>query len=227
MRKRKINKNIFVYFILMLAMISVFSVVILTMKIVELNSEVSMLESLNEEQKIYYERENGKLEETNIILAQKVLLEEEQNEIEEAKQNPIGIPVSGQAVIHNDPSGSEQEENTENSSVNSSNLPDKTGINPYTLEIEVEKGSKIIASGAGVISFIGKDDIYGNIVKINHGNGYVTVYRYDEQPKIKVGDEIHKGQMIFEVTKIKGVFAYHILFENRYINPFDLIEIVG
>ena len=100
-------------------------------------------------------------------------------------------------------------------------------MNPSTLEISVSKGAKIIAAGNGVVSEVKEDDIYGYLVKIDHQNGYETVYRYDEEPKIAKGDEVLKGQMIFEVTKLKGTLAYHILYENTYINPFDMIEISG
>lgn len=224
MKKYKSKRNILVYIILMIAICSVFSLVVLSIKIVDLKSKLAASEKLCSEQKFEYDKEVEKLGEKNQILAKKVLLEEEKNVKEEEKQNPIGIPVSGQAIINNDPTGNAEDETND---ISGFAVPNNEGLNPYTLEIEVEKGSKIIASGAGVVSYIGEDDVYGNIVKIDHGNGYVTVYRYDETPKINLGDEIHKGQMIFEVTKQQGVFAYHILFENNYINPFDKIEIVG
>jgi hypothetical protein len=157
-------------------------------------------------------------------------VENENKSIEDAKKNPVGIPVSGQATIVSEPKDEDNSESgNEVQDINQGGNAsfEDTLMNPYTLEISLQRGAKVIATGNGIVADVSEDDIYGYMVKIDHQNGYMTVYRYDEEPKISKGDEVLKGQMILEVTKYKGTLAYHILYENTYINPFDMIEISG
>ena len=216
--------SLIMYWLLMLTLIFLVVNIVLVVSFVRISSDFSSLKNTTTIQNEEYETEIENLQQKVALLAEHVSIENENKSIEEAKKNPVGIPVSGQAEIINDP-----EENTES-------ITEDTGentsfednlLNPYTLEISVSKGAKIIATGNGIVSEVKEDDLYGYLVKIDHENGYETVYRYDEEPKIAKGDEVLKGQMIFEVTKLKGTLAYHILYENTYINPFDMIEISG
>ena len=216
--------SLIMYWLLMLTLIFLVVNIVLVVSFVRISSDFSSLKNTTTIQNEEYETEIENLQQKVALLAEHVSIENENKSIEEAKKNPVGIPVSGQAEIINDP-----EENTESTTEdNGENTSFEDNLlNPYTLEISVSKGAKIIATGNGIVSEVKEDDLYGYLVKIDHENGYETVYRYDEEPKIAKGDEVLKGQMIFEVTKLKGTLAYHILYENTYINPFDMIEISG
>ncbi|MBO4702693.1 MAG: M23 family metallopeptidase [Lachnospiraceae bacterium] len=216
--------SLIMYWLLMLTLIFLVVNIVLVVSFVRISSDFSSLKNTTTIQNEEYETEIENLQQKVALLAEHVSIENENKSIEEAKKNPVGIPVSGQAEIINDP-----EENTESTTEDTgenTSFEDNL-LNPYTLEISVSKGAKIIATGNGIVSEVKEDDLYGYLVKIDHENGYETVYRYDEEPKITKGDEVLKGQMIFEVTKLKGTLAYHILYENTYINPFDMIEISG
>jgi murein DD-endopeptidase MepM/ murein hydrolase activator NlpD len=216
--------SLIMYWLLMLTLIFLVVNIVLVVSFVRISSDFSSLKNTTTIQNEEYETEIENLQQKVALLAEHVSIENENKSIEEAKKNPVGIPVSGQAEIINDP-----EENTESTTEDTgenTSFEDNL-LNPYTLEISVSKGAKIIATGNGIVSEVKEDDLYGYLVKIDHENGYETVYRYDEEPKIAKGDEVLKGQMIFEVTKLKGTLAYHILYENTYINPFDMIEISG
>ncbi|SDJ54786.1 Murein DD-endopeptidase MepM and murein hydrolase activator NlpD, contain LysM domain [Lachnospiraceae bacterium G41] len=216
--------SLIMYWLLMLTLIFLVVNIVLVVSFVRISSDFSSLKNTTTIQNEEYETEIENLQQKVALLAEHVSIENENKSIEEAKKNPVGIPVSGQAEIINDP-----EENTESTTEDTgenASFEDNL-LNPYTLEISVSKGAKIIATGNGIVSEVKEDDLYGYLVKIDHENGYETVYRYDEEPKIAKGDEVLKGQMIFEVTKLKGTLAYHILYENTYINPFDMIEISG
>ena len=220
----KKSNSLLMYWLLMLTLIFLVVNIVLVVSFVRISSDFSSLKNTTTIQNEEYETEIENLQQKVALLAEHVSIENENKSIEEAKKNPVGIPVSGQAEIINDP-----EENTESTTEDTgenTSFEDNL-LNPYTLEISVSKGAKIIATGNGIVSEVKEDDLYGYLVKIDHENGYETVYRYDEEPKIAKGDEVLKGQMIFEVTKLKGTLAYHILYENTYINPFDMIEISG
>ena len=223
--KDKINPNLLLYWLFGLTLLAFSVIFVLSVGVYGINHEFDALKKETEAQNKEYETEIEDLKQRVTLLAEHVSEEMEVRTVEEAKKNPVGIPVSGQAVIVSDPSNEEEEEiDLDNSDEVSADLK---FMNSYTLEISVSRGTKVIASGNGVVTYVGEDDIYGHIVKIDHGNGYVSVYRYSEEPKIKEGDEVLKGQMIYEVAKYKGILAYHILYENNYINPIEMIEISG
>ncbi|MCR4649678.1 MAG: M23 family metallopeptidase [Lachnospiraceae bacterium] len=217
----KKNNSVLMYWLLMMTLIFLAVNVVFVVTLIRINSDFNDLKTITEEQNKDYETEIATLKQKVALLAEHVTIENENKTLEEAKKMPIGIPVSGQATILSDPAEGEDEAETAGSEFEDSLM------NPYTLEISLEKGSKIIATGNGIVAEVSGDDIYGYLVKIDHQNGYQTVFRYSEEPKIKTGDEVLKGQMIFESTKNKGTLAYHILYENTYINPFDMIEISG
>ena len=224
--------SLIMYWLLMLTLIFLAVNIVLVVSVVRISSDFSSLKNTTTKQNEEYETEIENLQQKVALLAEHVSMENENKANEEAKKNPIGIPVSGQATIISDPAeknGTEESASTEqnlSSSGEGTSFEDSL-MNPYTLEISVSDGAKIIATGNGVVSEVKEDDLYGYLVKIDHQNGYETIYRYAEEPKIAKGDEVLKGQMIFEVTKFKGILAYHILYENTYINPFDMIEISG
>ena len=227
--------SLIMYWLLMLTLIFLVVNIVLVVSFVRISSDFSSLKNTTTIQNEEYETEIENLQQKVALLAEHVSIENENKSIEEAKKNPVGIPVSGQAEIITDPEETEVQSTAEAGDNSLQNLTvsgedtsfEDNLMNPYTLEISVSEGAKIIATGNGIVSEVKEDDLYGYIVKIDHENGYETVYRYDEEPKIAKGDEVLKGQMIFEVTKLKGTLAYHILYENTYINPFDMIEISG
>jgi len=221
--------SVFMYWLLMLTLIFLAVNVVFAVSFIKLSNNFKSLKTTNETQNKEYETEISNLKQKVTLLAEYVSNENELKSIEEEKKNPKGIPVSGQAEIISDPKEDAQNtESEENGKANGeSGSFENNLMNPYTLEISVNRGSKVIATGNGIVSEIAEDDIYGYIVTVDHENGYETIYRYSEEPKIKEGDEVLKGQMIYEVTNNKGILAYHILYENTYINPFDMIEISG
>ena len=224
--------GLIMYWLLMLTLIFLAVNIVLVVSVVRISSDFSTLKDTTTVKNEEYETEIENLQQKVALLAEHVSMENENKANEEAKKNPIGIPVSGQATIISDPEESDANEDGDTLSQNLTSSGEDTSfednlMNPYTLEISVSEGAKIIATGNGVVSEVSEDDIYGYLVKIDHLNGYETIYRYNEEPKIAKGDEVLKGQMIFEVTKFKGILAYHILYENTYINPFDMIEISG
>ena len=224
----KKSNSLIMYWLLMLTLIFLAVNIVFLVSLIKISTDFNSFQETSLQQNYDYETEISNLQQKVALLAERVSVDIENKNIEDAKKNPIGIPVSGQATIVSEPKAEDVESNPEPAENNAAYQPfEDTLMNPYTLEISLQRGAKVIATGNGVVADVSEDDIYGYIVKIDHQNGYMSVYRYDEEPKISKGDEVLKGQMIFEVTKYKGTLAYHILYENTYINPFDMIEISG
>jgi len=77
-------------------------------------------------------------------------------------------------------------------------------------------GSEVIAVGAGVVTWAGSRYGYGNLVEINHGNGYVTRYGHNETILVKVGDAVKKGQTLARMGSTGRSTGPHVHFEVRY-----------
>ena len=84
-------------------------------------------------------------------------------------------------------------------------------------------GSEVIAVADGVVTWAGDRYGYGNLVEINHGNGYVTRYGHNKALKVKVGDVVHKGQTIALMGSSGRSTGPHVHFEVHYkgkvVNP--------
>ncbi len=89
-------------------------------------------------------------------------------------------------------------------------------------------GSGVIAVGAGVVSFAGDRSGYGNLVEINHGNGYVTRYGHNSASLVKAGDTIRKGQRVALMGSSGRSTGPHVHFEvllnGSPVNPAQYIE---
>ena len=84
-------------------------------------------------------------------------------------------------------------------------------------------GSDIVATAAGVVTWAGKRYGYGNLVEINHGNGYSTRYGHCEKILVKVGDKVESGQklaLMGSTGRSTGPHVhYEVLKNGRQINP--------
>ena len=84
-------------------------------------------------------------------------------------------------------------------------------------------GSRVAAVAAGIVTWSGKRHGYGNIVEINHGNGYVTRYAHNKENLVKVGEKIEKGQVIAVIGSTGRSTGPHVHFEvvqnGKHVNP--------
>ena len=53
-----------------------------------------------------------------------------------------------------------------------------------------------MAVAEGVVSFAGVKGGYGNVVDVDHGNGYVTRYAHNSRLVVKAGDLVRAGQSL-------------------------------
>lgn len=86
-----------------------------------------------------------------------------------------------------------------------------------------QMGSDIVATAAGVVTWAGKRYGYGQLVEINHGDGYSTRYGHCQEILVKVGDRIKPGQKIALMGssgRSTGPHVhYEVLRDGRQINP--------
>ncbi|TBR44391.1 peptidase M23 [Marinomonas agarivorans] len=78
-------------------------------------------------------------------------------------------------------------------------------------------GTPIKASGDGKIIFKGKQNGYGNVVIINHGRGYTTLYGHMSRfvRSLKRGSKVKQGQVIGYVGQTGYATGPHLHYEFR------------
>jgi len=104
-------------------------------------------------------------------------------------------------------------------------------IDPFTgkqeqhkgIDIAGKEGANILAVGDGVVTWSGKRAGYGNLVEINHGNGYITRYGHNKQRLVEAGDTVRKGQVIALMGSTGRSTGPHVhievLHNDKHVNP--------
>jgi len=96
------------------------------------------------------------------------------------------------------------------------------------IDLAGKKGSEVIAVASGVVTWAGKRYGYGNLVEINHGNGYVTRYGHNKTVEVKVGDAIKKGDTIARMGSTGRSTGPHVHFEvhknGRVVDPMRYVR---
>ncbi len=95
------------------------------------------------------------------------------------------------------------------------------------VEFTATEGSTVVAAGKGVVTAVEEDEVYGNRVVIDHGNGYVSIYRNKGESQVKMGDEVASGTTLFMVTEDNRQLGYQIKENDVYIDPTTIIAIKG
>lgn len=90
------------------------------------------------------------------------------------------------------------------------------------------KGTPIYAAAGGVVVRARKLPQFGNLVEIDHRNGYVTRYAHTSKMLVKAGDVVKKGQKIAEMGSTGRSTGTHLHFEviknGATINPALILE---
>ena len=90
------------------------------------------------------------------------------------------------------------------------------------------RGTPIYSTADGVVLYSGRQRGYGNIVKIRHAFGYETVYAHLHRRRVKVGDEVKRGDRIGDMGNTGRSTGTHLHYEIRLngkpVNPAKYIE---
>ncbi|MBT8128999.1 MAG: M23 family metallopeptidase [Gammaproteobacteria bacterium] len=91
-----------------------------------------------------------------------------------------------------------------------------------------KKGSDVVAVASGVVTWSGERYGYGNLVEINHGNGYVTRYGHNAEILVKTGDSVERGQTISKMGSTGRSTGPHVHFEvllnDRQVDPIRFVQ---
>ncbi len=94
----------------------------------------------------------------------------------------------------------------------------------YGMDFAAPTGTEIYASGDGVVQEVTSEHSgYGNLVSINHGYGYQTVYAHMSKFNVKPGQKVNRGEVIGFIGSTGTSTAPHLHYEvhknGEPVNP--------
>ena len=99
------------------------------------------------------------------------------------------------------------------------------------IDFDARTGDPVMTVADGVVSFSGVRSGYGNVVEVDHGNGFVTRYAHNSRNTVKVGDLVRVGQEIAKAGSTGRSTGAHVHFEvwenGRVHNPRKFLGEVG
>ena len=128
-------------------------------------------------------QEKEELTEKVTILSKTVNEKVDAEKVLEEKNLPKGFPLSGKAAMEETQETIEGEDGDE--------------VRPMLL-FDADEEVSVVATGGGIVCHRETDNEYGYQVHVDHGNGYITIYRSGTAPKVDEGDEITRGTLLFE-----------------------------
>ena len=88
-------------------------------------------------------------------------------------------------------------------------------------------GTPIVASAGGVVSRAGWDSQYGNVVEINHAEGFKTRYAHASQILVRTGQTVKRGDVIAKVGNTGRSSGPHLHYEiikaGAHLNPANMM----
>lgn len=90
------------------------------------------------------------------------------------------------------------------------------------------RGTPIVATADGIVTFAGRQRGYGVVVKIRHAFGFETVYAHLNRARVKVGQRVARGDRIGDMGNTGRSTGTHVHYEVRIddkpVNPLKFIE---
>jgi murein DD-endopeptidase MepM/ murein hydrolase activator NlpD len=102
------------------------------------------------------------------------------------------------------------------------------GANHSGIDIDGETGDPVYAADNGVVVYAGWNNWgYGNVVVLNHGNGWQTLYAHLNSYNVGCGQSVYQGSPIGTIGSTGNSTGSHLHFEMMYngvkVNPWDYL----
>lgn len=101
--------------------------------------------------------------------------------------------------------------------------------NHYGIDIAGDMGYAIFAADDGVVVYDGWNDWgYGNVIVVDHGNGWQTLYAHLSYDNVECGSPVYKGDIIAAMGSTGNSSGPHLHFEMRSdvygrVNPWNFL----
>ena len=209
------------------------------------NETIQSVDTIEEAEEIVNEiKENNSEQDVDLTIIEKYTENEE-----EVKTSELEVAKTETQTIVAERIAEEQKQKEEEERINS--LPDINGIklavtpiegtitsrygvssrirkSTHTgLDIAATSGTPIKVVAAGTVIAASYDGSYGNLVKVDNGNGVETWYAHTSKMYVKVGEQVEAGDVIAAVGSTGNSTGPHLHLEIRvngeHVNPQDYL----
>lgn len=95
------------------------------------------------------------------------------------------------------------------------------------LDFSVPLGTEVRVTGDGVVTAVQQQRGFGRVIKVDHGNGVLTVYAHLSEQLVKKGQQVTRGTVIARSGNTGRSSAPHLHYEirigGRPVNPLTYI----
>lgn len=100
--------------------------------------------------------------------------------------------------------------------------------NHWGLDIAGSEGEAVYATDAGVVVYAGWNNYgYGNMIMVDHGNNFQSLYAHLSSIKVGCGQSVGQGDLIGAIGTTGRSSGPHLHFEIRaissFVNPWDVL----
>ena len=100
--------------------------------------------------------------------------------------------------------------------------------NHWGIDISGNTGEAVYATDAGVVVYAGWNNYgYGNMIMIDHGSGFQSLYAHLSALNVVCGQSVGQGDVIGAIGSTGNSSGSHLHFEIRaissYVNPWDVL----
>ena len=105
-----------------------------------------------------------------------------------------------------------------------------TGVSTFHsgIDIRTPVGTQVKATADGIVSFASWRNGFGNVVVLEHGNGFSTVYAHNSHIYVKVGQRVKKGAVISlsgSSGESTGPHVHYEVWKNKaHVNPSSFLK---
>lgn len=96
------------------------------------------------------------------------------------------------------------------------------------IDVATPLGTPVHAVAEGMVTFAGVRSGYGNVVEIDHGNGYMTRYAHNSALEVHPGQHVQVGDVISRAGSTGRSTGSHLHFEvwhdGRVVNPLAFVR---
>ncbi|NDW22493.1 M23 family metallopeptidase [Alteromonas hispanica] len=96
------------------------------------------------------------------------------------------------------------------------------------LDFAGQAGIDVVSTAAGIVTWAGERYGYGQLVEIDHGDGFVTRYGHNDTLSVSIGDVVTKGQPIAKMGNTGRSTGAHVHYEvirnGKQVDPLPFVR---
>lgn len=96
------------------------------------------------------------------------------------------------------------------------------------IDIATPFGTAVHAVAEGMVTFAGTRSGYGNVIEVDHGNGYMTRYAHNSALDVHPGQHVQVGDVLAQAGSTGRSTGSHVHFEvwydGRVVNPLAFVR---